>query len=48
MYGLVHFCSDIPPVHALQREGKQLGQEGVGSWSDTSEGAIRAVMLAAR
>ena len=34
--------------HALQREGKQLGQEGVGSWSDTSEGAIRVVMLAAR
>lgn len=29
-------------------EGKQWGEEGLGSWSDTAEGAIRAVMLAAR
>lgn len=36
-----------PPTY-LQKEGKQWGQEGVGSWSDTSEAAIRAVMLAAR
>ncbi|KAI7836044.1 hypothetical protein COHA_010075 [Chlorella ohadii] len=33
---------------AIKKEGKQWGQEGVGSWSDTSEAAIRAVMLAAR
>lgn len=36
------------PVPLPQTEGKAWGQEGVGSWSDTAEAAIRAVMLAAR
>ena len=40
--------ASLHAAHAMQKEGRQLGQEGVGSWSDTAEAAIRAVMLAAR